>query len=108
MSRTTIRSSRIWSATLVTAGALAVALNVAPSATAVADTMHRAGSANVALSSGDRDEDMNKQGTQPTQPTQPSTTMLSACSAIASSGLTGLLGTINSVQCVPSAITTTG
>ncbi|MEV5986847.1 hypothetical protein AB0L85_17775 [Streptomyces sp. NPDC052051] len=43
MSHRTIRSSRVRSATLVSAGAVAVALNVVPSTTAVADAIHRSG-----------------------------------------------------------------
>ncbi|MFF3907690.1 hypothetical protein ACFYZJ_17180 [Streptomyces sp. NPDC001848] len=43
VSRRTIRSSRVRSATMVSAGALAVALNVAPSTMAIADAIHRSG-----------------------------------------------------------------
>ncbi|NWF29667.1 hypothetical protein HW130_26000 [Streptomyces sp. PKU-EA00015] len=67
VSRRTIRSSRVKSATMVSAGALAVALNVVPSTHAIADAIHRSGTEqSVGLpgpngaTSADRDKDNNK------------------------------------------------
>ncbi|WP_328763692.1 MULTISPECIES: hypothetical protein [unclassified Streptomyces] len=43
MSHRTIRTRRLKSATMVSAGVLAVALNVVPATTAIADAIHRSG-----------------------------------------------------------------
>ncbi|WP_289735468.1 hypothetical protein [Streptomyces macrolidinus] len=86
MSRRTIRSSRVRSATLVSAGAVAVALNVVPSTTAVADAIHRSGADSaVALpgpkgavslpvgGGGDHDKDHGRKGKQGPQGPQGTT-----------------------------------
>lgn len=64
MSRKTIRSSRIKTATLVSAGTLALVLNVVPSTVAIADAIHRSSTEHSmglpgpnGVTSADRDND---------------------------------------------------